>query len=598
MLLDELLIKIGIDADSQAMQKFDKFLGDVGKGAEKAVNELDGLSKAIKNTVDTEVVKDGADAVDGLTGDIEDLWASKFGADGLVQKFHDLGVSIGKTTLKVVAFTTAFFAATVGVKNFVDSNLGALDEIKQLSAVTGEAVDQIYLLGKVAEVNGSSAQAAQSSIDGLSRVIGEAAAGVGRGAKAFEQYGLNAKKANGEIKSSNELFGEISEKMRQMSNQEQIAMLSKLGIDGSMIQLLRLGNDALKEQIALASALTLGVGNAENAETAAAFKDALTQVSQAFTAIGEYVSLRVAPSIQRLAERFTKWFVENNEFIKATLNGFGKILSVLFELATAIDSVVEHTVGWKNLIYALGVALLWLSRRMLIAFATNPITLIATAIAGLFLLLDDFIGYLEGSETALGEFWKPFKSALLWVKSTWQAFIDNFTVDPIGAVFSLVTDMIKLPFKLGLALVVGLWNLFTGEQLDLDVIEKGFAKVKDWIVEPFKKAFDWVKGYYDQYIAPIINAISGWFGSNTESVGTSGQNAQAYDAMMFDPSYTAAPQVAVAGVKSQTSNADNSVKNSNNRITITQNIQGSEDPRSVADQSARAISNQLSPIVG
>ncbi|STP02618.1 Uncharacterised protein [Haemophilus parainfluenzae] len=102
------------------------------------------------------------------------------------------------------------------------------------------------------------------------------------------------------------MLGEISDKMKAMGEQEQIAMLAKLGIDGSMIQTLRLGNDELKEQIALASALTLGVGNAENAETAAAFKDALTQVSQVFKAIGEYVSLRVAPSIQRLAERFTK----------------------------------------------------------------------------------------------------------------------------------------------------------------------------------------------------------------------------------------------------------------------------------------------------
>ena len=94
-----------------------------------------------------------------------------------------LGVSINATTLKVAAFGAAFYAATVGVKNFVDANLDALDEIKQLSNVTGESADQIYLLGKVAEVNGSSAQAAQSSIEGLSRTIGEAAAGVGRGAK-------------------------------------------------------------------------------------------------------------------------------------------------------------------------------------------------------------------------------------------------------------------------------------------------------------------------------------------------------------------------------------------------------------------------------
>lgn len=696
MLLDELLIKIGIDADSQAMQQFERFLNAIGDGTEDAAKSLGAFGQALEDAVneateqvkdmpefseffasleklqaetenlsedevldawvqkliegdkllsefgesflknteqlskelqeaglsaeqvekvigklksaidqktdatekDTKAVEDNAKSTEDLSNNIIDLWATQYGAVGLLNKFELLGISINKTTLKVAAFGAAFYAATIGVKNFVDANLDALDEIKQLSAVTGESADQIYNLGKVAEVNGSSAQAAQSSIEGLSRVIGEAAAGIGRGAKSFEQYGLSAKKANGDVKTSSEMLGEISDKMKAMGEQEQIAMLAKLGIDGSMIQTLRLGNDELKEQIALASALTLGVGNAENAETAAAFKDALTQVSQVFTAIGEYVSLRVAPSIQRLAERFTKWFTENNEFIKATLNGFGKILSFLFELAAAIDNVVEYTVGWKTVIYALGAALLWLSRRMLFAFATNPVTLIIAAIAALFLLVDDFITYLEGGETALGEFWRPFKTVLLWVKSTWKNFVDNFSVDPIGAVLSLVTDMIKLPFKLGLAAVVGLWNLFTGEQLDLDVIDKGFQKVTDWIKEPFKKAFDWVKGYYDDYIAPIVNTVKGWFTDNGEKVGTASQNTKAYDTMMFDPSYASAPQVAAAGVNNQTSNADNSVKNSNNKITITQNIQGTDNPKAVADQSAQAINNQLSSVVG
>ena len=229
---------------------------------------------------------------------------------------------------------------------------------------------------------------------------------------------------------------------------------------------------------------------------------------------------------------------------------------------------------------------------------SNPVTRWIAIFSAVFLLIDDFITYLEGGESALGEFWKPFKSALLWVKSTWKDFVDNFSVDPIGATLSLITDMLELPFKLGLALVGGLWNLFTGEQLDLDVIETKFAQVTDWIKKPFQSAFDWVKGYYDQYIAPIVDTIKGWFSDSGEKVGTASQNTKAYDTMMFDPSYASAPQVAAAGVNNKTSNADNSVKSSNNKITITQNIQGTDNPKAVADQSARAINNQLSPVVG
>ncbi|WP_258248070.1 tail length tape measure protein [Aggregatibacter actinomycetemcomitans] len=584
------LIALGLSSEN--VEKVIAKLKDAIEQKEKATNH--DTESTEKNT---EAQNDNAESAGNLADKMIALWATKYGADGLIQKFELLGISISKTTLKFAAFGAAFYAATIGVKNFVDNNLDALDKIKQLSAVTGEAADQIYKLGKVAEVNGSSSQAVQASIEGLSRTIGEAAAGIGRGAKYFEQYGLSAKKANGDVKTSSEILGEISDKMKKMGEQEQIAMLAKLGIDGSMIQLLRLGNDELREQIELADKLTLGVGNAENVKTAAAFKDNMTQLTQVFTAMGEYLSLRIAPAISRIIERFTKWFSENNDLIKAILNGFGRVFSFLFELAGAIDNVVSNTIGWRTVIYTLGAALLWLSRRMILAFATNPITLVLAAISAVFLLVDDFIGYLEGNETALGEFWKPFKSALLWVKTTWQNFVDNFTVDPIGSTLSLVTNMIELPFKLGLALVVGLWNLFTGEQLDLDVIEKGFAKVTDWIKKPFQSAFDWVKGYYDEYIGPIVDTVKDWFGSS--GTGKVSENTKAYDAMMFDPNYYAtAPQVAAGGLGQGTSNADNSIKNSNNKITITQNIQGADNPKIVADQSARAISNQLSPIVG
>lgn len=684
MLLDELLIKIGIDADSQAMREFEKFLNSVSDGTESAVDSLGAFAKSIedivsnataqarempefaeffqsieqlqqetanlsqdesldawvekliesdqvlsafgedfinnskeltrelqeaglsaeqvesvinklstaierkKNSVDldskavlanTEAAKENADAVNDLSGDLIKLWANKYGADELVKKFNILGVSINAATLKVAAFGTAFLTATVGVKNFVDANLDALDEIKQLSNVTGESADQIYLLGKVAEVNGSSAQAAQSSIEGLSRTIGEAAAGIGRGAKTFEQYGLSAKKANGEIKSSSELFGEISEKMQQMSDQEQIAMLAKLGIDSSMIQTLRLGNDELAEQIALAEALTLGVGNAENAEKAAAFKDALTQVSQVFIAIGEYVSLRISPSIQRLAERFIKWFTENNNFIKAILNGLGRVLSFLFELAGAIDNIIESTVGWKAVIIALGGLLLWLSRRMLLAFATNPIALAIAAIAGLILIIDDFITWLQGGDAEFADFYQSCADGLQWIEDKWGE----------------LSDWIKEKWGEAIAWVTSKWNAFTAT-FSIDNLKKVFESVKQTIIDKFKAAFGWAIDLWNSIVAKIggepINIQA-----NVSTQGVRQAGLGVADLALNAGVYAKASEVSAGGVGG-VSNSDNSIKNSNNKITITQHIQGVDNPKAVADQSARAINNQLSPVIG
>nr|DAY66282.1 MAG TPA: tail length tape measure protein [Caudoviricetes sp.] len=597
---DELLSQFGEDftTNAQDLEQGLIALGLSSENVEKVIVKLkDAIEKKQKTTEDdtestqenTEAQNDNAESAGNLADKMIALWATKYGADGLIEKFELLGISISKTTLKFAAFGAAFYAATIGVKNFVDNNLDALDEIKQLSAVTGEAADQIYKLGKVAEVNGSSSQAAQASIEGLSRTIGEAAAGIGRGAKSFEQYGLSAKKANGDVKTSSEMLGEISDKMKKMGEQEQIAMLAKLGIDGSMIQLLRLGNDELREQIELADKLTLGVGNAENAETAAAFKDNMTQLTQVFTAMGEYLSLRIAPAISRIIERFTKWFSENNDLIKAILNGFGRVFSFLFELAGAIDNVVSNTIGWRTVIYTLGAALLWLSRRMILAFATNPIGLAIMAIAGLILIIDDFITWLQGGESAFGDFYQSVADGLQWIEDKWDELV----------------AWIKEKWDKAIDWVKSKWNGFI-DSFSIQNIKKTFEDIKQTIINKFKEAFGWAIDLWNSIVAKIggepIN-IEANITTNQKPLGniSTAPVMNVADIALNAGMYASASRTAANGAGNM-SNADNSVKNSNNKYQTTINIQSTGDPKKdgkiAGDEFARVVANNQSVIVG
>lgn len=597
---DELLSQFGEDftTNAQELEQGLNALGLSSENVEKVIAKLkdaiEQKEKATNNDTEstqenTEAQNDNAESAGNLADKMIALWATKYGADGLIQKFELLGISISKTTLKFAAFGAAFYAATIGVKNFVDNNLDALDEIKQLSAVTGEAADQIYKLGKVAEVNGSSSQAAQASIEGLSRVIGEAAAGIGRGAKSFEQYGLSAKKANGDVKTSSEMLGEISDKMKKMGEQEQIAMLAKLGIDGSMIQLLRLGNDELREQIELADKLTLGVGNAENAETAAAFKDNMTQLTQVFTAMGEYLSLRIAPAISRIIERFTKWFSENNDLIKAILNGFGRVFSFLFELAGAIDNVVSNTIGWRTVIYTLGAALLWLSRRMILAFATNPIGLAIMAIAGLILIIDDFITWLQGGESAFGDFYQSVADGLQWIEDKWDELV----------------AWIKEKWDKAIDWVKSKWNGFI-DSFSIQNIKKTFEDIKQTIINKFKEAFGWAIDLWNSIVAKIggepIN-IEANITTNQKPLGniSTAPVMNVADIALNAGMYASASRTAANGAGNM-SNADNSVKNSNNKYQTTINIQSTGDPKKdgkiAGDEFARVVANNQSVIVG
>ncbi|WP_052019177.1 phage tail tape measure protein [Pelistega indica] len=248
-------------------------------------------------------------------------------------------------------------ASIAGLSAFVSMSLNALDSIHQLSNETGVAADKIYLLGKVAELNGSSVEAAEASYKGLSKAIGEAANGIGLGAKAFENFGIKAKNADGSVRDASEVLEDIREKMQGLSNQQQIAMLAKIGIDASLIQTLRLTNEEMAEALSNAEALSLGVGTQENAATAAAFQDSLAEVGQIAKGVAEYFSLRLAPALMRIIGLFRDWFIENNQLIRNGLSIFAGILAgaidVISALANVLNTIIGGTIGWKNALYGL-----------------------------------------------------------------------------------------------------------------------------------------------------------------------------------------------------------------------------------------------------
>lgn len=514
MLLDELLIKIGVDIDAEELKAFEQGLSELGVSAQTAVGEIekafeqiepdlsaieqtisealaeglkasdanvesitalieerltavgtsfeelglnaqtvgDTISEALAETAEsveqlseseqkatettqahtqatkdeTKAFTDNAEAVEentqaleenqkGLLGLLGELGLAVFGLQDARDEFQAFTEGFDTFGAKLGAFSVAFAAASGAITAFVDNQLTALDEVRQLGNVTGESTDYIHRLGQVAELSGSSVQAAQSSILGLSKVIGEAANGTGKGAKAFEQYGLSAKDAEGNIKQASVVFEELRQKMQGMESSEQIAMLAKLGIDGSMIQLLTADLDEFNEQMAEMQLMTLGVGSEKNTTTAAAFKDALTELGIMLKSLGETIALRIAPAITELIGKFKAWFIENSALIASIGDAIGFVLGLIFDVAnafiTTLDRLISHTIGWGNAIYLVGAALAWVGRSLLF----NPLTFWIAAISAALLLIEDLIVYMEGGESLLGDYWKPLADGLILV---------------------------------------------------------------------------------------------------------------------------------------------------------------------------------------
>lgn len=625
-------VKQAADHFSEALTKAEKetkqagqAVENLGKSANKATGELKQQSTIAQKL--SQANKELSQSAEQATQKLSSFVLASVGLDKVKAKFDSLKNSINSVPKALGAFAGILGVAIGGLSLFVSKTLGGLDSLHQLSNVTGEATDYIYQLGKVAQTSGSSVEAAESSVKGLSQVIGEAATGKGRGAKAFELYGLSARNAKGEIKKTSEVLEEIRAKMVGLSQQEKIAMLSKLGIDGSMIQVLMKSSKEFREEIDRARRMTLGVGTPEQAKAAADFNDALANLGKMTKSVAEVFALQLAPAITRIIGIFEEWFIANADLIQGGIEWLGGaiafVIDIIANFAEAIDYVISNTVGWQTAFWIVGLAMAWFSRtaimglikslgRLAIAWLTNPVGLFITAIIAAALVIEDFITWLNGGESALGDYYEMirdgwndavasleqaienikqwFSDAWDDVLAKWNSFLDAFSVDPIGTLFGLVFDFVTLPFKSAFELVISLWNAFTGGDLDVGIIERGFSSVKDWVSQPFQAGFDLVRGWYDKYIKPIIDTIS-----NLSFDGVVGSVKGFFG---FGDKKAASPSV-TAKTGAVHNSSSNSMHNSHNKTMVNISMNGTGNSRAdaaaVADFVGRAVSNTASP---
>ncbi len=373
-----------------------------------------------------------------------------------------------RQTLSDVARTasiavTAVGALTGGITVFFAKALNGLDTLNQAARATGASAEYLQQLGFAAAQNGASMESALSSMRGLSKVIGEAADGMGRGARAFEHYGLSAKNADGSIKSVTHMIGELQNKMQRLSDPQRSAFLQKMGIDAAMLQTLRLSKAELHDL--MQEAQELGIATQEQANIASAWGDAMTRITWIFKSLRTQIALGLAPQLLKLADRFKEFLLRNKELIRDGLRRFIELLfatvRALVHTGMAIDQLIRRTVGWKAALWALVGVLAWVKRATIAAFIINPVMWLAAAVVGLIVLIDDFVTYIQGGESALGKFWAPFAEGLkhvkYWLVQCQAAWIDycetiktfaNSVMRVLGPVLAYSSLIMKAIFAL------------------------------------------------------------------------------------------------------------------------------------------------------
>lgn len=543
------------------------------------------------------------------------------------QKFDSAMANAAKSVAIVGASITAASAALFGWANSVSKDLDKLSDLSIAAGVTASALDE---LGYVASLMDSSLESAASSLQGLGRVAGETMMGVGRGKAVFESLGISVQDANGKLKSTPALMEEVGTAIKDMERGQQTAVLSKLGIDHTMLQTLTSDVSGLKDEYKKLTDAS-GISIEQAAQDASDFQDAFTKLGRVTDILSKSLIASFLPKFTAGMDRFRKLMIEAMPAIIDTVKPF---IRAIMTASTALIAIITRIFQFNKALggipaYIAAVAVAWklLSKSFLMTPLGAIIAGITALAAAILLLIDDFLTWRDGGESLIPwDNWKEEIDFVIkivsaftnWVIETfkrfWAAVTDIFTggtegikwildtffnginFEKIYEGFQSVIDAVVAIFYAAFAGIQSLINAFF-DSINFEKLYEGFKPVIDAVVAIFTAAFDMIGALIDKVVGKVkasvdwikgaagsvsdaASSVGGYVGEKASKVGNAiGSAASSASSFLGFSSRPTVPTAAPGA--SQT-------VSQNTQITVT----GATDPQSTA----KAISGAQSTV--
>lgn len=376
-----------------------------------------------------------------------------------------------------------------------------------------------------------------------------------------EQTKTSFKDAAGATVPVEEGFLRIAAAVEGMDRDKATGWLTQMGFNQESINLILKGRKSIEALVS--SYKEKAVYDKRDIENSQKMRNAWNEVTRVFQRISATALNMLAPAfdwIQQKGEKLFKYVKENGASVER----------VLLTLATVIGATLIPK------LYSMAKAA-WASM--------GPWGLLMAAIMALGLLIDDFIVWLEGGDSALGKFWDAClegwllikggaEAVLDAIKAMWGTLVEFFTgigqgivsawESAVSALSNVVTgaaDTVKGVLTAAAEFVRGVWEAFFG-----------------WIMSKF----EWLSGAVSSvagFVSSGIDKVKGWFGG-----GDSGEAAAAGGGAMAGASIgaqagTGTMQQAVsagntfgAGDAARGARTVNTTNNKTTNQTITNNV--------------------------
>ena len=280
------------------------------------------------------------------------------------------------------------------LKGAVDNFKNLSTEVDNLNYVTGESTTAILTFSEAVKRNGGTMQGAIGFLGDFSKKMRDVLFSTNAGQLApFLKAGLSIS----DITSGNmdKVLANLSSTFARLNGNRalQLRLGEMLGIDPTIIRTLAMGNEKLAEMRNRMQ--ELGLTNQINVKTGIQFRDAMYNVNLVIEAMKNKLAQLLIPFLNKFADIATKVinFFNHNGYLME---------SVLIVIASALTAYLIP--GFIRLIALF-----------------NPFKPFALILASIVLVLQDFIVWINGGNSALGKFY----TSIFGTREQAKAWLEN-----------------------------------------------------------------------------------------------------------------------------------------------------------------------------
>lgn len=321
--------------------------------------------------------------------------------------------------------------------------------------------------------------------------------------------------AQGQLKTTEQYALDLSDAFQKMGQQQATGIGRQIGIGrADVVAWLQQGSAGINAQ--LEHVKRLGVYTREDAKAAKEFTNASNDLARAMKMMLLPVYRVLAPTATKIAEGMS-YLAQHAEAFIPVLIGLGA-------------AIVAHMIPALTLLFAKMEVLIF-----------SPWGALLAALLAIGLVLEDFIVWLEGGESAFGDFYESIFGSTENAKKIINGFVD----DALAAFEEFKTVMLEvwteikphvIDFgELLLSIGVTVWNwaktvydavqfvndiirmFVSGSKESTDRVAKSWDKLKNSFNKTFDSMKDTLFKWWD-FVAPIFNKLFNFFGDGNKNV--------------------------------------------------------------------------------